>query len=141
MSLPAQVPASVSIYKHTGTWLGLVTVLFITFNAWRAFSNPVGFAAYYGTALSASGEVSFVYVYGIRALALGVLGGWLLLTRRLDALAILAFSAVVMALGDAVLTHQSGAAVGTVIRHLVVAGFLATTGVLLRGVAQRARTA
>lgn len=135
--LPAIVPAHLPIYRSVGTWLGLFMAIYITFNAWRAFSNPVGFASYFGAALKHPDEVSFVYVYGIRCLFLGVLAGWLVTTRRIDALSILAFAAVVTTVGDAVLAHHSGAAIATVIRHILIGAFLATTGVLLRGVARQ----
>lgn len=122
----------VPLFRHVGPWLGLLIAVFMLLNTYRALHDPVGFARYYGTALQAPQEVSFVYVYAIRAFFLAVLAFWLLFTRRLDALSIMAFAAVVMTVGDALLAHQSGAAAAIVVRHVVIGIFLVVTGVMLR---------
>jgi hypothetical protein len=110
---------------------GLGTLLMLA-NAGRAFLNPIGFSAYLGLPLSNMSDTGLVHIYALRALFIGILGGSLLLMRQRTALWSFALAAVIMPVGDAMLTFNAGAPTLTVMRHVAIAVFLLVAGVLLR---------
>jgi hypothetical protein len=107
-------------------------VVYILVNAARAFFTPAAFAEYFGLPLSDSNATAFVFVYGIRALFLGVFGAALLLRRSYPALALFVLVATIMPLGDAILVALAGAAPTVILRHCIVIVFLGVTWYLLR---------
>jgi hypothetical protein len=101
-------------------------------NAVRAFSDPAAFATYLGLPLATADDAGLVQVYGLRALFIGLLIGTLLILRERTALSVVALTAVVMPVGDAILTSGAGAPGATVGRHVGIALFLLVAGFLLR---------
>lgn len=128
-------------WRSAGVWMAALGGLLMLVNAARAFADPDGFARYLGLPLAARGDAGLVHVYGLRALFIGLLVGALLLLRERGALWIVAAIAIVMPVGDALLTAQAGAPVSTIGRHIAIAIFLGVTALLLRRDAQRGRAA
>jgi heme A synthase len=118
-------------------WLRVSSVLvalmgvYMLVNTVRAFGDPVGFAAYMGLPLSDPANHAFVQVYALRALFLGLCVLALLFRRDTRALAVFALVAVVMPVGDAMLTAANGAPIAIVARHGATAIVLAVTASLL----------
>lgn len=110
--------------RTVGFWLAVALIAYMFFNAFRAFTDPVGFAITFGTPLQATGETAFVAVYGIRALFLAVFGLVLLATRNFKGLATFVLVGVVMPVGDALLVASSGSGASIVLRHVMVAALL-----------------
>lgn len=106
------------------------------FNAWRAFADPAGFASYLGLPLADPRDAALVGVYGLRAAFIAALVALLLAIRQWRALLLTAIAAILMPVGDAMLTHAAGAPVATVARHGAIALYLALTAFVL-GRAQR----
>jgi hypothetical protein len=100
-------------------------------NAARAFADAAGFAAYLGLPLADPTDAGIVHVYALRALFIGILIAALLAFRLRRALAVVAFAAIVMPIGDALLTTRAGASTATVARHVGIAIFLLAAGTLL----------
>jgi hypothetical protein len=119
-------------WRSPGVWMSVILVVYILFNAARAILNPADFAVYFGLPLATPDNNAFVLVYAIRALFLGLFGAALLLRMDYRGLALYVLVGMVMPLGDALLVAYQGAATGTIIRHLLVAGFLLLTWFLLR---------
>jgi hypothetical protein len=112
----------------------VVTLLgYILFNAVRATLGPVQFAQAYGVPFQTSEQVAFVYVYAIRALFLGVYGLALLRRGDLEQLSVFSLIAAIMPVGDIILVAQYGAALETLMRHVLAGVFLLLTWYLLRG--------
>jgi heme A synthase len=105
--------------------------VYMLVNTVRAFGDPVGFAAYMGLPLSDPANHAFVQVYALRALFLGLCVLALLFRRDTRALAVFALVAVVMPVGDAMLTAANGAPIAIVARHGASAIVLAVTASLL----------
>ena len=124
-----------SAASTSGYWLRVSTVLialmgaYMLVNTVRAFADPAGFAAYMGLPLTDPANHAFVQVYALRALFLGLCALALLFRRDTRALAVFALVAIVMPVGDALLTASNGAPVTTVARH--AATVLAITASLL----------
>ncbi len=129
-ALPAAAPDR--FWRNPGTWMAAIAAGLMFLNTARALTDPVGFSAYLGLPLAEGASAGFVQVYALRALFLGLFAGALLLTRQRRALSLFALVAVVMPVGDALLTAQAGAPPGTVARHGAIALFLLATGLLLR---------
>ena len=117
-------------WRSPGVWMAALAAALMFVNAGRAMADPAGFAAYLGLPLA--GDPGFVHVYAVRALFLGLLATALVLRRQRDALALFAAIAVVMPVGDAILTGLAGAPPATVGRHAAIAVFLAVTALVLR---------
>ncbi len=121
----------------SGYWLRVSSVLvalmglYMLVNAGRAFADPAGFAAYMGLPLSDPANHAFVQVYALRALFLGLCVLALLFRRDTSALAVFALVAIVMPVGDAMLTAANGAPIEIVARHAGTAIVLAVTASLL----------
>ena len=127
----ASVATSSNYWLRPSTVLVVLMGAFMLVNSVRAFADPVGFAAYIGLPLTDPANHAFVQVYGLRALFLG-LCAWALLWRRdTRALAVFALVAVVMPVGDALLTASNGAPALIVARHGATAIVLAITAALL----------
>jgi hypothetical protein len=122
-------------WRSVGVWLVIILIAYILFNALRAVLDPVGFAAYYGLPLLAGNE-SFVFVYAIRAVFLGLFGVALLARQDFRTLALYVLAAMVMPLGDAALVTFEGGSAGTVVRHILTAAFLLVTWFFVRRTAQ-----
>ncbi|MCE9522437.1 MAG: DUF4267 domain-containing protein [Alphaproteobacteria bacterium] len=121
----------------SGYWLKVSSLLvalmgvYMLVNTIRAFADPAGFAAYMGLPLSDPANHAFVQVYALRALFLGICALALLFRRDTRALAVFALVAIVMPVGDAILTAANGAPIATVARHGATAIVLAVTASLL----------
>jgi Domain of unknown function (DUF4267) len=113
-------------------WLVLAAGALQLINAGRAFFDPAGFATYLGMPLADPGDAALVHVYALRALFIGVLVLALLVTKQHRALTFLAFAAIIMPVGDALLASGAGAPTGTITRHAAIAGYLLVTAILLR---------
>ena len=121
-----------SPWASIGAWLALVLAGLMVVNTVRAFTAPVEFAAYMGLPLADHANVGFVQIYGLRAAFLGLFALVLLWRADMFALAAFAAVAVVMPIGDALLTIQAGAPVAVIARHLFSVLFLIATAVLVR---------
>lgn len=106
-------------------------------NAVRAFAAPAGFADYMGLPLATPQDAGFVLVYGLRAAFIALAVAALLVTRNFTALTWVAVAAIVMPIGDAVLTARAGAPTAIVARHVAIAVFLCVTAVVLHLAARR----
>lgn len=120
-----------AFWRSPGSWMVAAGAVLMFVNAARAFASPEAFAGYLGLPLVSAADAGLVYVYGLRALFIGLLAAVLLGARAPRALSLLALTAIVMPVGDAWLTFQAGASAATVGRHIGIAVFLATAGVLL----------
>ncbi len=121
-----------SPWRSVGVWLAVAVVLYTFSNVVRAAIDPRGFADFFfGQPVSAD-NTAFVWVYAIRTLFLAVFAAVLILQKNIPALTTFTLVAVLMPLGDALLTAVSGAPIGRVAVHLAIAGLLFVTWVLLR---------
>jgi hypothetical protein len=122
---------SAEFWSKPGVWIAVAGGLLMAINAVRSLSKPVPFATYLGLPLAHEGDADMVRVYGLRALFIGLAVSALLIMRDVPALAALMLTAVVMPVGDAVLTAKANAPRATVIRHVVIASVLLVAGLLL----------
>lgn len=136
--MPTASSASTPPWGLIATGLAAVIVLLQAVNAVRAFAEPEAFAIYMGLPLGTGQEAGFVFVYGLRAAFIALAVTALLLTRNYTALVWVALAALVMPIGDAVLTARAGAPGAIVGRHVAIALFLVMTAVTLRLAARRA---
>lgn len=130
---------SLSPWRSIGLWMVGFLIVYILLNAVRAAINPVDFAAYYGLPLRDVQSTDFVFVYGLRALFLGLFPLAMLLRRQYTVLGLFALIGIVMPLGDALLVARAGAGTGVIIRHLLVAVFLVATWYFVQRWAKRAQ--
>jgi hypothetical protein len=100
-------------------------------NTARAFLDPVGFAVYMGLPLTDTANHGFVQVYALRAAFLGLCAFGLLWLRDIRALGVFVLAALVMPIGDALLTASNHAPPLIVARHGATAVVLAVTAWLL----------
>lgn len=119
------------LMRSLGGWMAVAGGALMIVNAARAFNDPVAFATYLGLPLAAPQDAVLIHVYGLRALFIGIVVIGLLIARQRLALAVVAAAAVIMPVGDALLTHEAGAAMPTVLRHVGIAAFLAVAAVAL----------
>lgn len=105
------------VTRTIGFWMAVPLALLQGFNAVRVAVDPVGFSAYMGLPLEAAGDAAWVSVYGLRTAFVSLLVTTLLVRRDPHALKWTAAVALVMPLGDALLTHQAGAPTAIVARH------------------------
>ncbi len=134
---PAAAPTSPP-WALIATGLAAAIALLQAVNAARAFAGPVGFADYMGLPLGGAQNDGFVLVYGLRAAFIALAVAALLVTRNYPALTWVAIAAIVMPVGDAILTARAGAPVATVGRHVAIAAFLVVTAIVLHLAARRA---
>jgi hypothetical protein len=125
-------------WRTAGVVLASIIAALQAFNAYRAFTDPAGFANYLGLPLADPRDAALIAVYGLRALFIAALVALLLVFRQWRALFLTAIAAVVMPVGDALLTHAAAAPVATVARHGAIALYLVVTAFVLSRVQQRA---
>ena len=119
------------LMRSLGGWMVAAGGALMLVNAARAFNDPAAFAIYLGLPLAAPQDGVLIHVYALRALFIGIVVIGLLIARQRLALAVVAAAAVIMPVGDAILTHYAGAAMPTVLRHVGIAVFLAVAAVAL----------
>ena len=136
--MPAAANSSSMPWALIATGLAAVIAILQAVNAVRAFAAPAGFADYLGLPLRDGQDVGFVLVYGLRAGFIALAVGALLVTRNFQALTWVAVAALVMPIGDAVLTARAGAPFATVARHVAIGVFLLATAIALGLAARRA---
>jgi hypothetical protein len=117
--------------RTIGFWLAVPMAALQGLNVGRVLLDPVGFAAYIGVPLENPADIAWVQVYGLRTAFITLLATFFLIRRDLNALKWMALAAVVMPLGDALIANQSGASASTVVRHLMIAGYLVVTVIAL----------
>lgn len=118
-------------WLRVSSWLVAAMGCFQLLNTFRAVADPAGFAAYMGLPLSDPANDGFVLVYALRAAFVGLLALVLLVRRDIRTLAFFALVALVMPLGDAILTAVNGADPMIVARHAAIAVAVAITAALL----------
>ena len=120
-------------WRSIGPWMAALLALSQILNAARAAIDSAGFAAYFGLPLASPIDAGLVQVYGLRAAFLGLFAMFLLARREFVVLKWFALLAVVMPVGDLMLTLRAGAPTTTVARHAgYVVYILATAGFLHR---------
>lgn len=119
-------------WRSVGIWLAVILIGYLFFNVLRAALSPREFAVYYGLPLSDPANDAFVYVYALRTLFLGLFGVALLVGRNFGTLALYILIATVLPIGDALLVTLKGASLDTIIRHILVVGFVLLTWFMLR---------
>ncbi|WP_419317794.1 DUF4267 domain-containing protein [Caulobacter sp. ErkDOM-E] len=124
-------PSRRPVLRTFGFWLSVPLALLQAVNVARALSDPTGFATYYGVPVSGADAVAWVQVYALRTAFVAALVAIFLVRRDLRALFWTATAALILPLGDAWLTHTTGAASSIVARHLAIEGYLALTCVAL----------
>lgn len=100
-------------------------------NAVRAFTNPVGFAAYMGAPSAASELSAWVQIYGLRAAFIALLVGVFVIRRELSPLKWMAICALFLPICDAWIAMQAGAPTAILARHLGIAVFITVAAVVL----------
>lgn len=118
-------------WRNPGVWMAAAGGLLMAVNAARAFADPVAFSNYLGLPIVGPEQAGFVQVYAVRAAFLGLAISLLLFTRERRALGLFALAAVIMPVGDALLTWAAHAPTGTVGRHIAITLFLLVTALLL----------
>ena len=126
-------------WTKPSTWLVLLLGLFMLLNTFRAFADPAGFATYMGLPLTDPANGAFVQVYALRAAFLGLFALASLWRSDTRSLALFATVAIVMPVGDAILTASHGAPLAIVARHAATAIVLAVTATLLANRAAKER--
>jgi hypothetical protein len=130
--------AASSAWRSPGLWLCALLIGYMLFNATRAVLSPAAFAAAFGVPLGNPADDTFVLVYAVRALFLGVFGLALLVRRNYAGLALFVLVATLMPIGDALIVAQSGAGLAAVARHIVIAGVVLLTWYLTQRWVRRA---
>jgi hypothetical protein len=123
--------------RAAGYWMVAIMALLMLVNFGRALLDPVGFAAYVGLPISGDDQAGFVHLYAFRALFLGLFAAFLVWSDQTKTLMWFALIAVVMPIGDAILTARAGAGLPTVGRHIGIAVFLLATAFALNRMAIR----
>lgn len=126
------LPSRISPWRSAGLWLTVLLLTYILFSSVRAATDPAAFAASFGLPLGDSGDSSFVLVYAVRALFLGILGLTLLVRRQYSSLATFILVATIMPIGDALLVIRNGAGPATIALHGSVGLILLLTWYLLQ---------
>lgn len=120
-----------SPWRSAAIWMSIFIAAFMLLNTWRSASDPAGFIAYFGLPGAAESDPAFVYVYASRAFFLAAVTIVLVWKRQFAALKYFAAVAIVMPLCDAFQVVQAEGFSAVVVRHLVVALYLALTAMLL----------
>jgi Domain of unknown function (DUF4267) len=123
--------------RSAGYWMVTIMALLMFVNFGRALFDPVGFAAYVGLPISGDDQAGFVRLYAFRALFLGLFTAFSVWRSETRTLMLFALIAVVMPIGDAILTAEAGAGLTTVGRHVGIAVFLLVTAFALNRMAIR----
>jgi hypothetical protein len=111
-------------FRNVGFWLVLLLAASQLSNAFRVALDAPAFSNYMGLPLHDFADASWVHVYALRALFLGLFAGFLLWTRQYRVLASMALIAVVMPLGDFWLVWQQDGSTFTLARHALIAAAL-----------------
>lgn len=119
-------------WRTPGGWLAAVGGLYLAVNAGWAFTAPASFAARLGLPLDAASDAGWVLIYALRTALLVAVLAVLLLRGQLRTLSVIFALAVLVSLGDALLTWNADAAMTTVIRHVGTAVYLSVAAMLLR---------
>jgi hypothetical protein len=122
---------AVAPWRSVGVWMAGLLALSQLINAGRAAIDPGGFATYLGLPLAAPADAGLVHVYALRTLCLGLFAVILIVTREFVALKWFALAAVLMPLGDLVLTYRAGAPTSVVARHAAYVVYVLVVFVLL----------
>lgn len=115
-------------WRTVGFWLAIPIAALQGVNAVRTLIDPVGFAAYMGVA---GGDPAWVQIYGLRAAFIALLVGVFLARQNLTALKWMALCALVMPIGDALITSGASASAAIVGRHAAIGVFVLITFVFL----------
>jgi hypothetical protein len=118
-------------WRSAGVWMGILIAILMGVNTVRAFTNPLDFAVYMGLPITDARDTGFVYVYGLRALFLAVFAAVLVARQDWHAFKFFALAALVMPVGDAILTNGAGAPLSIVGRHIAITVYLALTAYML----------
>jgi hypothetical protein len=129
---PLKSASTPSPFRSIGIWMSLFLIVYMLYNVVRSALNPTDFISSFGFPPATVSTTTFVLVYSIRALFLGLFGLVLLLRRNFQALSLFVLVGTVMPLGDAALVAGTGAPFPTILRHLLIAGFLLLTWFFLR---------
>ena len=125
-------PSKPALTRSPGFWLALLMIVSQAANALRATFDPVGFAGYLGLPLAAGVDPSWVQVYGLRTTFIALLAGWLLATRQIRTLSLVALLAVFIPVGDLWLVWQADGPAAKLARHSLLAIFVLATWFFLR---------
>jgi hypothetical protein len=135
---PATQTLSISNpWRSVGVWMAALLALSQLVNAIRAVLDPTSFASYFGLPLAAQADAGLVHVYALRATFLGLFALFLIARRELMVLKWFALLAVLIPLGDLVLTYGAGAPPATVVRHAGYVVFILVTAGLLHRLTSR----
>lgn len=118
-------------WTRPSTWLAILLGVYQVVNAMRAGADPDGFARYMGLPLTDPANDAFVQVYALRTAFIGICILALVARRNIAALFVFSIVAVLMPIGDAVLTAMNQAPALTVARHGAAAILVALTSWLL----------
>jgi Domain of unknown function (DUF4267) len=124
-------PQTETPWHSAGFWMGALIALLMGVNTFRAFADPIGFATYMGLPLKNPADIGFVHVYGLRAAFLGLFAAILIARQDLQTFKFYALAALVMPIGDALLTWTAGAPPAIVGRHIAIAVYLLVTAFML----------
>jgi hypothetical protein len=113
----------------------IALLMFVNFA--RSILDPVGFAAYVGLPINGTDQAGFVHLYAFRVLFLGLFAAFLLWRDEISMLKWFALIAVVMPIGDAILTAKAGAGFATIGRHVGIAAYLVVTAFVLHKTTER----
>jgi hypothetical protein len=127
------------IARTVGFWLAILMAVLQGVNTVRVVLDPTGFATYIGIPLGLAEQVNWVQIYGLRTAFISILITVLLIRKDLATLRWIALAALIMPFGDAWITHDIGAPLSIVGRHLAIAGFLIMTAFFLDRGARRQR--
>ena len=118
-----------------GVGMAAAMAAYMLFNAFAAWTDPFGFAQRLGLPAPTPEAFGWIGVYALRAAFIGLVLAALVLARQWRALFLLATAALIMPLGDAMLTYAAGSP--AYLRHIAIAGVVGLSALLL---AQAANT-
>jgi len=124
-------------WRSIGFWLALALALSQLSNAVRVALGVQEYSAYMGLPLVSGEDSSWVYVYALRALFMGVFAGYLLIKRHYQVMSAMALFAIVMPAGDFYLVWQADGSAGTLFRHALIAAVLVAAWISLDQLARR----
>ncbi len=111
-------------WRTIGFWLALALALSQLANAIRVSFGAMDYSVYMGLPLQNADDVSWVFVYALRALFLGSFAGYLLWRQHYAVLRAMALFAIVMPIGDFYLVWAAQGSTGTLARHALIAAVL-----------------
>jgi hypothetical protein len=120
-----------NVAGRLGVALVVLMAIYMAFNTFQAWGAPVAFADRLGLPITGAESEGWVRVYALRAAFIALLLGGLVLARQWRALSLFAFAALIMPLGDAWLTYNTGAPIAIFGRHIALIGVIALAAFLL----------